>query len=204
MLEDTEGFTCSRTFASFEKLQPELRKKEIKDKPAVVLMDIRMTGVDGIEATSHVKARFPDTAVVMMTMHNESELIHESLRAGASGYLLKDTPFEETVRAIEMARTGGMVMPAPVASKVLGFFKSIDPKEKYGLTGRELQVLHLMCDGLSHRNIADRLDRSTYTVGNHIRSIYRKLHVHSASQAVSKAIRERLVDSLNDSDEDEG
>jgi DNA-binding NarL/FixJ family response regulator len=169
--------------------------------PDVVLMDIDMPRVNGIEGVKAIKAVLPEVTVIMQTVFEDDENLFSSIRAGASGYILKrDDPYR-TIEAVREAYNGGASMNAAMALKVLRYFQS-QPDESaqkdsartnYALTDRERNILGLMVDGLSYKMIADRENISFHTVNSHIRNIYEKLHVHSASEAVSKALREKLV-----------
>jgi DNA-binding NarL/FixJ family response regulator len=129
----------------------------------------------------------------MLTIRDDAETIYAALRAGASGYLIKNDQVDQIVAAIREAAQGGTLMPAPVARKVLGFFQQQESKPDYGLTEREMEVLQEMTEGYVQKEIADRLFISPSTVNTHIQHIYEKLHVHSGIEAVAKALRERLV-----------
>ena len=194
LISHSSDLDCSETFESFEDLERHIEGVTDPALPDVILMDIGLPGTDGIEATGILKRRFPDLTVVMLTVSDVADSIFRSLRAGASGYLLKDTPVEETLSGIKAARAGGMLMPPSVARKVLDYFNRPPSSTTYGLSSREKEVLDLLGEGLTQREIADRLFLSPHTVDNHLRSIYRKLHVRSATAAVAKAYRERVID----------
>jgi DNA-binding NarL/FixJ family response regulator len=134
-----------------------------------------------------------DTAIVILTHHSDTDQIFAALQAGASGYLVKNASFAQLALAIAEAAQGGMLLPAPVARKVLGHFNQTLAAEDFNLTPRELEVLLLMTEGFRHEQISEKLLRSPYTIGNHIRNIYRKLHVHSALEAVAKARKHGLI-----------
>ncbi|HYG68989.1 MAG TPA: response regulator transcription factor [Anaeromyxobacteraceae bacterium] len=147
-----------------------------------------MSETEGLAA---LKARLPGTRIVMLTIRDEADVISAALGAGASGYLTKDAAVDEIAAAVEAARGGGMLMPGPVARKVLGFFEGLRPASDYGLTERD--VLREMVEGYAQKEIAERLFVSPSTVDSHVQHIYEKLHVHSSSAAVAKAVRERLL-----------
>ncbi|MCB0754764.1 MAG: response regulator transcription factor [Flavobacteriales bacterium] len=171
--------------------------------PHVVLMDIEMPRTNGIEGVKAIKAAMPEVTVIMQTVFEDDDNLFNSIRAGASGYILKrDDPYR-TIQAVREARNGGASMNAGMALKVLRFFQAQTTSEEvadestkpsYPLTERERNILSLMVDGLSYKMIAGRENISYHTVNSHIRNIYDKLHVHSASEAVSKALREGLID----------
>jgi DNA-binding NarL/FixJ family response regulator len=161
--------------------------------PDVALMDIELRdgAIDGIEGITLLKDHWPETAVVMFTIHDTAERIFAALRAGASGYLTKPSPVDDMVRAIREAHRGGMPMPPSVARKVRHFFAGSD--HDYNLTEREVEILTWMEKGAKQKEIAKALYLSHHTVDSHLRNIYQKLHVRSGIQAVAKAIRERLI-----------
>jgi len=193
LLNHTSDLHCAAEFFAFEEIQALVDGREPWTPPDVVLMDIGLPGVDGIQGVAWLKTRLPGVPIVMLTLHDDADMIFEALRAGASGYLLKDTPLDQTLDAIREAFRGGSLMPAPVAVKVLHFFRQAVPREKYNLTKREHEILGLMADGYVQKQIAEKLWLSPHTVDNHIRHIYEKLHVHSGIEAVAKAIREQLI-----------
>ena len=162
--------------------------------PEIILLDIGLPGMSGIEGIAPIHARSPSTQVLMLTVHKDSDNVFEALCAGASGYLLKPASPARIVEAIEDVRRGGAPMSPQIARKVLDMFThlAVRPKD-YGLSQREREVLHLLVDGLTQKRIAERLFLSEHTINTHIRNIYAKLHVHSRSGAVAKALRERLI-----------
>lgn len=165
-----------------------------KCKPDVVLMDIEMPGMNGIEGVRLIKSMYPETIVLMQTVFEDDDNLFESISAGASGYLLKKMDPEKIIQSIREAAEGGAPMSPNMAMKVLKFFQTQKPESnQYALTDREKVILALLVDGLSYKMIADREHISFHTVNSHIRKIYDKLHVHSLGEAVSKAIREKLL-----------
>lgn len=162
--------------------------------PQVVLMDIELPGIDGIEGVRRLKARSPSSQVIMLTVHEDNDRVFDAICAGASGYLLKSAPAEEVLDAIALAQRGGAPMNGQIARKVLQMFQRFAvPQTEYDLTERELEILQHLVDGRTKRQIADVLFISFYTVDTHLRNIYAKLHVHSRSGAVAKALKERLL-----------
>ena len=160
--------------------------------PEVVLMDIELPGMDGIEATGRLRESHPETEVLMLTVFEDEDRIFAAVQAGASGYLLKDASAGRIVGAVlEVARGGAPVSPL-VAKKLLGWIRG-DDCEAVGLTDRERDVLDGIVEGLTEDGIADRLFISPHTVRSHIKSLYRKLEVHSRAEVVRVAYERRLI-----------
>ena len=168
---------------------------EIADtRPDVVLMDIEMPGVNGIEGVKKIRQKYPEVLVLMQTVFEDDDNLFESIKAGASGYLLKKSDPEKIIHAIREVVQGGAPMSPNMALKVLKFFQSAPAtNNQYALTEREKNVLGLLVDGLSYKMIADKENISFQTVNAHVRKIYEKLHVHSLAEAVSKALKEKLL-----------
>ena len=157
------------------------------DVPDVVLMDIRLPGLSGIECVAKLKEKLPNLAVLMLTTYEESDLIFDSLRAGAAGYLLKNMPPAELINAVVQARTGGSPISMRIARKIVDYFqKQKAPKPDETLTKREQEILSLLAKGFLYKEIADQLQISINTVRVHIQKVYEKLHVHSRSQAIMR------------------
>jgi DNA-binding NarL/FixJ family response regulator len=156
--------------------------------PDVVIMDIHLPDSSGILCTARIKRALPDTQIVMFTIHDDTDLILKALEAGASGYLLKSTPSAEIVAAIRDVRNHGAPMTRDVARKLIESFHRFAPTADTGdpLTPREEEILHWLSEGLLYKEIADRLAIKLDTVGTHLKSIYRKLHVRSRTEAVMK------------------
>jgi len=190
VLNRTEGMECSRHFANAEDALDALLGGAVPD---VVLLDVELPGANGIEAVRRIKSISPATRVVMLTVFDEHDKIFKAICAGASGYLLKTSPIERIVESIQEAVEGGAPMTPRVARWVLDMFARLGPpKEDYGLTSREQKILELMTQGLIKKEIADNLAVSYHTVDTHLRNIYTKLHVHTRTGAVAKALREHL------------
>lgn len=161
--------------------------------PDVVLLDVNLPGASGIEGLATLKATLPSARFVMLTIRDDAETVYAALRAGASGYLLKSAGADAILAAVEAARDGGMLMPPPVARLVLALFAPEPVSPDYRLSPRERDVLGAMAEGLTQKDIATRLGLKPNTVNTHVQNMYTKLHVRSASAAVAKALRERLL-----------
>src|ERR1700730_1454112 len=175
--------------------------------PDVVLMDVRMPRVNGIEAARQIRDLCPSTKILMLTVSDEEDDLYEAIKAGANGYLLKEISVEEVAEAIRAVAQGQSLISPSMASKLLNEFntlaKKAEERQQYpapALTGRELEVLKLVAKGMSNREIADGLFISENTVKNHVRNILEKLHLHSRMEAVIYAVRERLLDIRGGSD----
>lgn len=165
------------------------------DKSDVIIMDIDMPGISGIDATRLVKDKYPETNVMMLTVFENRDKIFDALRAGATGYLLKKSSAIQIIEAVTELANGGSPMSGEIARKVLEFFTHPEAgkESSYTLSERELDILKRLVAGDSYKMIADHCYISIGTVRSHINSIYRKLAVNSKSEAVTKAIKERLV-----------
>jgi DNA-binding NarL/FixJ family response regulator len=157
-------------------------------RPDVLLVDIRLPGMSGIECVAHLKMDIADLQVFMLTTYEERELIFESLRAGASGYILKNALRSELVDAVEQVHAGGAPMSMPIARKLVGFFQNGAPakSEVEILTQREQEILTLLARGFQYKEIADTAGVKLETVRSHIKHIYDKLHVRSRTEATLK------------------
>jgi DNA-binding NarL/FixJ family response regulator len=169
--------------------------------PDVVLMDVRMPRINGIEAARRIRDLSPSTRILMLTVSDEEDDLYEAIKAGANGYLLKEISVEEVAEAIRAVVQGQSLISPSMASKLLNEFNSLakkaEERQQYPaptLTSRELEVLKLVAKGMSNREIADGLFISENTVKNHVRNILEKLHLHSRMEAVIYAVRERLLD----------
>jgi DNA-binding NarL/FixJ family response regulator len=170
-------------------------------QPDVVLMDVRMPRLSGVEATRHIRRSLPGTEVLMLTVSDEEEDLFESVKAGANGYLLKEVAIEEIAETVRAMAEGQAVVSPSMTTKLLSEFRSLarraSEREELpppGLTEREMQVLQLMAQSKSNKEIAAALFISENTVKNHVRNILEKLHLHSRMEAVTYAWRKRLLD----------
>lgn len=186
----SEGFACVGAYASCSEAMGHLEE----EAPDVILMDVEMPTVTGIECVGRVKAAFPDIEVLMLTVYTDDEKIFQSLRAGAVGYLLKKTSPAKLLEAIQDARDGGAPMSSEIARKVLQSFHPLaGHKMPASLSAREQEFLEALVEGHSYKAIAEKLFVSVHTVRFHLHNIYAKLHVNSGSEAIAKAMRNRMV-----------
>ncbi|MCL5036404.1 MAG: response regulator transcription factor [Chloroflexi bacterium] len=170
-----------------------------KHKPDVVLMDIKLPGINGIEATKQIKKEFPDVEVIMLSMYDEDQYVLESVKAGATGYVLKDISQEELFNAIDVVHKGGSLIQPYLARKVLASIARGEHTEESKstlrqLSDREIEVLQSVAEGLTNKEIADKLFISEKTVKAHLRSIFRKLEVGDRAHAVAYAMRRGWVE----------
>ncbi len=191
LINGTPGYACVGAYRSVE----EALRPMGHDVPDVLLLDIQLPGMPGSEGVKVFREKFPQIEVVMLTVLAEQEKVFESICNGACGYLLKETPPARLLEAIREARDGGAPMSPEIARKVVKLFQQISPPEKLNerLTPQELRLLKLLAQGYSYARAANQLKISVNTVRAHIRAIYDKLHVHSKSEAVGKALRNRLI-----------
>lgn len=191
LIQNTEGYQCTGSFESMEAALQALGG----DLPDIVLADIGLPGMSGIDGARLLKERWPELVVIALTVYDDDERIFDALCAGASGYLLKKTPPARLIECLKEAMNGGAPISPEVASQVIALFRKIRPPEKadYQLTPHEVRLLKLLVEGHSYKTAAAELQSSVNTVGFHMRSIYRKLQVHSKSEAVVKALRHNLI-----------
>lgn len=190
LLNATKGFKCIACFGRAED-----GIIDLDSETDVILLDIGLPGISGIEAISQLKKKLPNVKIIMLTVFDDDDNILKAILAGADGYLLKKSSPIKILSSLEEAVTDGSPMTATVAKKIIELFKNYVPvkTEDFYLSERELEVLDLIVTGFDNNEIADKLFISIQTVRNHIRHIYEKLHVHSKSQAVVKAIKEGIV-----------
>lgn len=191
LIDSEADMVCGRAFETGEEL---LSYSNDHFVPEVIISDINLPGMSGIELAERLRPIASGTRVVMLTVHEEKERIHDALRAGASGYLTKPLTGDELVQAIHDVTTGGAAMSPTVARKVLEIFaqQNVAPFD-YQLTNREQEVLEQLVSGKTKKRIAKDLFLSPNTVDTHLRSIYAKLHVNTQTAAVAKAFRDGLV-----------
>jgi len=193
LLSNAESVTCTGAYPDCSDLLESLAENPCD----VVLMDIEMPGMNGIDATKLVKQHFPDIHILIQTVFHEDEYIFNAICAGASGYILKSTTPDGYLQAIKDVQAGGSPMTPGIARRVLELFKTnlqpASPAKDYNLTTQEKKVLQLLVTGKSYKMIAAELFLATDTVKSHVGKIYEKLHVHSGTEAVSKAIRDKIV-----------
>ena len=194
LIGGTEGFQCVAAYAGCEEMLREVTRL----RPDVVLMDIVLRGgMSGIEGARRLKRLLPETTILMLTVYDDNDLIFDALCAGASGYLVKKTPPARLLEAIQEAHAGGAPMSSHIAGKVVGLLRSRGPGAAAAaedpLTRRERAILTGLADGQTYQQLGETLHISTDTVRYHIRNVYRKLHAHSQSEAVAKALRRGII-----------
>jgi len=191
LLDFTPTFTCVKSFGAMDEA---LRNIE-SDTADLILTDIGLPRLNGIEGTRILREKFPELPIVVLTVHEEDDKIFQALCAGANGYLLKNTPAAKIIEALKEVLDGGAPMSPNVARRVVKLFRTFSPPEtaEYHLTEQEKQILKMLVDGHHYKTAAYELGISTSTVSFHLKNIYTKLQVHSKTEAVAKALRERLV-----------
>ena len=191
LINDTEGMICIGNYGNCEDLLAELDELLVD----VLLMDIGLPGMSGIEGIQRVKEIYPSIEILMLTVYDDDDKIFQSIYSGASGYILKNDSPEEILKAIKEIKTGSP-MSAAIARRVMNFIREMEtfPKANtFKLTPREKDILQLLVEGLSFKRIGENLFISPFTVHSHIKRIYEKLHVHSKTEAVSKALKNRIL-----------
>jgi len=191
LVNGSEGYTCTGSYRTME----EALDKIARQLPDVVLSDIGLPGMSGIDGVRLLKERHPDLLVLMLTVYDDDERIFDAMCAGACGYLLKKTPPARLLDSLREVVDGGAPMSPEVARRVITLFREIRPPERadYHLTPHETRLLKLFVEGHNYKTAAAELRVSVNTVNFHVRSIYDKLQVHSRSEAVVKALLNRLV-----------
>ena len=191
LIDGTDGYRCRQRFGSMEEA---IRALE-GERPDVVLVDIGLPGMSGIDGIQLIKARYPDLPVLMLTVYNDDERIFAAMCAGACGYLLKKTPKARILECINEVLDGGAPMSPEVARRVIELFRRFRPARdaNHGLTRQEMRLLALLGEGHHYKTAAAELGITINTVSSHMRHIYEKLQVHSKSEAVAKALRQGLI-----------
>lgn len=191
LINGSAGFRC---VASFRTMEAALRSLE-DSLPDVVLTDIGLPGMNGVEGIKVLKARHPDLPILALTVYDDDEDVFDALCAGASGYLLKNTPPARLLESLNEVAQGGAPMSPEVARRVINLFREFRPPAHaaYHLTEQETELLKLIVNGHIYKTAAAKLGISISTVSFHLQNIYNKLQVHSKSEAVAKALRERII-----------
>ena len=191
LINATPGYRCTGVYASME----EAFEKLPKNLPDLLLSDIGLPGIDGIRGVRILKERHPELLILMLTVYDDNERIFDALCAGASGYLLKKTPWAKVVELLKEAVEGGSPMSPEVARRVIDLFREIKPPKEaeYELTPHETRLLRMLVEGHSYKTAAAELHVSVNTIKFHLRHIYDKLQVHTKSEAVAKALRHGLA-----------
>jgi len=191
MLNGTEGYRCTGSFRTIQEAMDRIGFA----LPDIALTDIGLPGMSGIEGVRLLKERYPELLFVMLTVYDDDERIFDALCAGACGYLLKNTPPAKLLESIKEAVNGGAPMTPEVARRVIALFRDVRPPERadYNLTPHETRLLKLLVEGHNYKTAAEHLGVSFHAISFHMRSIYDKLQVHSKSEVVAKALRNRIV-----------
>ena len=191
LINGTEGYRCTGNYGSMEEAFARIGA----NLPDVLLSDIGLPGMDGIEGIRILKERHPALLVLMLSVYDDNERIFDALCAGACGYLLKKTPPARLIESLKEATAGGAPMSPEIARKVVTLFRDFRPPERadYQLTPHEMRLLKLLVEGHSYKTAATELGVTVNTVSFHLRHIYEKLQVHSKSEAVAKALRDHLI-----------
>ena len=191
LINATPGYRCTAVYGSME----EALEKLPKNLPDLLLSDIGLPGMDGIRGVRILKERHPELLILMLTVYDDNERIFDALCAGASGYLLKKTPWAKLIELLKEAADGGSPMSPEVARRVIDLFREIKPPKEaeYDLTPHEVRLLRMLVEGHSYKTAAAELHVSVNTIKFHLRHIYDKLQVHTKSEAVAKALRHGLT-----------
>jgi DNA-binding NarL/FixJ family response regulator len=192
LINGTDGYRCTGAYRSMEEGLEGIKR----NVPDIALCDIGLPGMSGIEGIRILKERHPELQLMMLTVYDDDDRIFDALCAGACGYLLKRTSPKRLLESLSEAASGGAPMSPEVASRVIKLFRVIRPPEKadYELTPHETRLLKLLVEGHNYTTAAEELGVSYNTVKFHMRRIYEKLQVHSKSEAVAKALRDRIID----------
>ena len=191
LINGTNGFQCASSYRTMEEALTGIAGTE----PDVILTDIGLPGMDGIEGTRILRERFPQVPILALTVYDDDDKVFNAICAGASGYLLKNTAPARLLESLREVVDGGAPMSPEVARRVVTLFREFRPPERasYHLTPQETELLKLMVEGHHYKTAARAMGISTNTVSFHLKHIYEKLQVHSKTEAVAKALRERLI-----------
>lgn len=193
LIDGTEGYSCAAAFSECKTML----KKIAELNPDVLLMDLVLPGMNGIEGITKARSIFPDLTILVLTVYEENDLIFDALCAGACGYLVKKTPPSKLLEAIEDAYRGGAPMSSNIAMKVIKLFEQKKRQSANGgadlLSSSEKEILSKLVEGSNFKAIADSLFVSVETVRSHFRNIYKKLHVHSQSEAFARGLNEKII-----------
>ncbi len=191
-INQSNDMKCNYNYISCEDALTGIEDNKLE--PDIILLDIGLPGMNGIEGIPNFKKVTPLSKIIMLTIQDDDESVFKAICKGASGYLLKDSSSEKILESIKEVIGGGAPMNSAIAAKVIKMFRNFVPEPKeYNLTDREKEILKFLVDGLSKKQIAEKLFLSYHTIDSHIRKIYDKLEVHSGSSAVVKALRENLI-----------
>ena len=191
LINGTAGFSCRGSFSAMEPALAGIAA----DPPDVALIDLDLPGMSGIDGIRELRKRSPTVSPLVLTVHSENDRLVQALCNGANGYLLKNTPPARLLEAIKESVSGGSPMSPEIARSVVELFRRFqqEPESSFDLNPHEKRILQFMADGESFRSVAARLSVTVHTVSYHVRGIYEKLHVHSRSDAVAKALRSGLL-----------
>jgi DNA-binding NarL/FixJ family response regulator len=191
LINGSPGYCCSGAYRSME----DALGQRSKDIPAVLLVDIGLPGMSGVEGLPLLRRQYPESVIVMLTVYDDDERVFDAICAGASGYLLKKTPPARLLDSLREAVNGGAPMSPEVARRVIELFREVGPRRTaaHDLTPHELRLLRLLAEGHNYKTAAAELGVSVNTVAFHMKHVYLKLHVHSKSEAVAEALRRHIV-----------
>ena len=191
LINGTTGFRCVAGYGTMEFALARIEK----EKPDIILTDLGLPGMSGVEGIARLRLIFPETPIIALTIYDNDEQIFNALCSGANGYLLKNTPPARLLEALQEAAGGGAPMSPNIAARVVKLFREFRPPEHsdYRLTPQETELLKLLVEGHHKKTAAREMGISIHTVSFHLKNIYEKLQVHSKSEAVAKTLRERLV-----------
>jgi DNA-binding NarL/FixJ family response regulator len=190
LINGEKDLICTRSFTSCENT---LKHMESGTYPSIILLDIGLPGMSGLEGIQKFKQLAPSAQIIIITVHEDNDSVFQAICAGAVGYLLKNSPGEKIIEAIHDVQNGGSPVNAQIARKVLTTFTALNlPSPDYDLTNREREILMQMINGLTKKEIGTKLSLSFHTIDTHVRKIYDKLHVDKRSSAVAKALIQRI------------